>query len=452
VVATAALAATFTALVVLVPRFDVAYRSPVMHVAIETVAAVAGLVASYLALGRYRLSERLADLLLGLSFLVLAVGSLFFSVLPAALSGHDVTQFSTWAPVMSGLVGAIGVALSAFSRGRLRPGVASGAAVGSAFLVVVALIAAVTAVLASRLPVAISQTLSPVEGGRQLVIGQPAVLAVELLTAALFALATVGFVNRARSDRDELMLPLAIATVVAAFASFNYFLFPSLYSQWIYAGDILHFSFYLIILTAVARELNSYWRGLAETAALEERRRIARDLHDGLAQELSFIASRSRLLRPGAIEAQLASAAERALAESRRAIAALTQPLDESLEVTVARAAEEVAVRFGLELDLELDETPDIPQPTREALGRIVREATTNAARHGEATRIQVRLRTVDGRLLLRIRDDGGGFDPSREHAGFGLVSMRERALSAGGTFQVSSDSGSGTTVDVCLP
>ena len=447
-----AAAATFTALVVFVPPFDVAYRSPLMHVSIETVAAVAGLVASYLVFGRYRLSARLADLLLALSFLVLAVGSLFFSVLPAGLSGHDVTHFSTWAPVMSGLLGAVGLAVSAFSRGSLRPGFAAIAGAAVAFAAVVALIAAVTEVLASRLPVAIPPALSPVHHGRQLVTGQPAVLAVQLLTMGLFAGAALGFFRRGQRNGDELMLTLSIASVVGAFASLNYFLFPSLYSQWVYAGDILHFSFYLIILWGVARELNSYWRGLAHTAALEERRRIARELHDGLAQELAFIASRSRLLRPGALESQLASAAERALAESRQAIAALTQPLDEPLEVTLSRAAEEVAIRFGLKLELGLAPTGLAGHAVREALRRIVREATTNAARHGAATRVTISLDSVDSRLRLRICDDGCGFDASRDYPGFGLISMRERAASLGGTFQLSSKPGAGTTVVVRLP
>jgi signal transduction histidine kinase len=452
VAASFATAAGFTALVVFVRAFDVAYRSPSMHVAIETVAAFAGLTASYLVFGRYQTSARLADLLLALSFLVLAIGSLFFSVLPAALSGDDVTRFSTWAPVMSGLVGAVGLAVSVHSRGVLQPRPRTLALVGVAFLSVVSSIAAVTYVLASRLPVAIPPALSPVQGGRELVIGQPAALAVQLSTMVLFAGAAAGFLSRGRRTGDELMLTLAVASVVGAFASFNYFLFPSLYSQWVYSGDILHFSFYVIILFGVARELNSYWRGLAHTAALEERRRIARDLHDGLAQELAFIVRKSRLLGAGQVETQLASAAERALAESRQAIAALTRPLDEPLEVTLARAAEEVATRFGLELRLELVHTDLVSHSSRDALRRIVREATTNAARHGGAEHVSISFDSVDGRLCLRIRDDGCGFDPSREYPGFGLISMQERTASLGGSWRLSSAAGAGTTVEVRLP
>ena len=88
----------------------------------------------------------------------------------------------------------------------------------------------------------------------------------------------------------------------------------------------------------------------------------------------------------------------------------------------------------------------------REALRRIVREATTNAARHGAATRVTISLESVDSRLRLRICDDGCGFDASRDYPGFGLISMRERAASLGGTFQLSSKPGAGTTVVVRLP
>jgi signal transduction histidine kinase len=286
---------------------------------------------------------------------------------------------------------------------------------------------------------------------RELVIGQPAVLAVQMLTVILFAIATVGFLRRGAGAGEELMRTLALATTVGVFAAFNYFLFPSLYSEWVYSGDILRCAFYLTIFAAVVRELNGYWRGLARAAALEERRRIARDLHDGLAQELAFITSQSKLLGPGLIEEQLASAADRALEESRRAIDALTRPLDEPLEVSVRRTAEEIAIRFGTELTLRLQEGMAAAPGVRDTLRRITREAMINAARHGRARHIVVSLEESGSRIRLRIEDDGAGFDPSRPTRGFGLVSMRERAEMHQADFFLRSDSG-GTSVEVVLP
>jgi signal transduction histidine kinase len=423
-----------------------------MHVAIETLVAVIGSVAAYLMLGRYRMSARLADLLLALALFIFAVGSFFFSVLPAALSNDDITHFSTWAPIMSGLLGAFGFAVAAFSRRELRLKERALLIAGCAFLGIVCAIAVATEILAAKLPVAIPPALSPVRGGRQLVIGQPAVLTAQLLTMVLFAAAAVGFLRRGERSNDELMKTLSIGAIVGAFASLNYFLFPSLYSQWVYSGDILRLSFYLIILFGVARELNAYWRGLARAAALEERRRIARDLHDGLAQELAFIASQSRLLRRGAVERRLAAAAERALAESRQAIDALTRPLEEPLDRTITRAAEEIATRFGVGLDLKLKEGVVSDGDTRDAFRRIVREATTNAAQHGRAKHVAVSLELVEEQLRLRICDDGSGFEPGGEFEGFGLISMRERAARIGGDLRLRSAPGAGTTVEVLVP
>jgi signal transduction histidine kinase len=445
------LSAAFTALVLLVSPFDVAYRSVVMHVSAETIAVVVGTTAAYLFFGRYRLNGHVSDLVLAASLLVLATGSLCFQLLPALLSWiDDFGRFSTWAQVMSGLLGAVGFAVAAYWDRKLRLSRRSGVLVAAAFLGLLLAIAAVTRVLAMHLPLVISPTLSPVEGGR--VTGQPLALGAQCLTMALFALAAVGFLRRAARSDDRLLETLAAASAVGAFAALNYFVFPSLYSQWIYSGDILSFVFYVLIFAGVARELNGYWQDLAKGAVLEERRRIARELHDGLAQELAFIASQSRLLGEGALERRLTSAADRALEESRRAIDALTKPLGEPVDVAVASAAEEIAPRVGARLVLDLQRGITTTPEVREELRRIVREATVNATEHGQATQIRISLESNGAGLRLVIADDGTGFDPSPPTEGFGLISMRERAAAMGGKVTISSEPGAGTTIEVVLP
>jgi two-component system NarL family sensor kinase len=93
-----------------------------------------------------------------------------------------------------------------------------------------------------------------------------------------------------------------------------------------------------------------------------------------------------------------------------------------------------------------------VPLHVREALVRIVREAVTNAARHGEASAVRIVL-AGDGETVLRIRDDGKGFsaDDNTAPVGFGLRSMRERAEALGGSLRVTS-SETGTLVEVRLP
>jgi len=189
--------------------------------------------------------------------------------------------------------------------------------------------------------------------------------------------------------------------------------------------------------------------------ALEERRRIARDLHDGLAHELAFIAAKAHaLLRqpPDATDiAQLGDAAERALDEARRAISVLSAGQAEPIGVALTQTAEDVAARHGIAVLLDLEPSVEVPAVTCENLLRIVREAITNAGRHGRATSISVRLWQDQGVHLL-IGDDGSGFDPTVPATGFGLVSMQERAAALGAAFVLRTSPGAGTQIEVVIP
>jgi signal transduction histidine kinase len=308
---------------------------------------------------------------------------------------------------------------------------------------------------AERLPSGVDPTLTPREAlGRPHLSGHPLVLAVQLLLAGLYATAAVGFTRRAERTGDELLRWFAVGSVLASIAALHYFLFPSLYSQWVYTGDVIRLLSHLVLLAGAAREIGRYWRSFAAVAVLEERRRIARDLHDGLAQELAFILRRARRAEEGdAIATQVAAAAERALADARRAIAALTRPLDEPLDVALAQAVEEVADRFGQKLVLDLQANVNVDPSTREELVRITCEAVSNASRHGRAPTVRVEL-SNSRPIRLRIADDGVGFEPSaidwKER--FGIVSMRDRARAIDADFRLASAPGGGTEIEVILP
>jgi signal transduction histidine kinase len=114
-----------------------------------------------------------------------------------------------------------------------------------------------------------------------------------------------------------------------------------------------------------------------------------------------------------------------------------------------------VLFRSGMRVRLDLQPAVDAPPAVREAFARIVREATSNAARHGRAREVEVSLSAEDG-LRLAISDDGDGFDPAapprRAGGGFGLTSMRERTETLGGEFSVTSSPGKGTRVEVVVP
>jgi signal transduction histidine kinase len=294
---------------------------------------------------------------------------------------------------------------------------------------------------------------------RPQVVGQPLVLIGQLAGMALYATAAAGFARAARAADDAFLRWLAAGAVIGAFARMNYFLCPSLFTDVVWSGDLFMFAFYLVLLAAALRQIRAHHLELADVAVLRERRRIARDLHDGLAQDLAFIVSRVRVLERDAAATvrldQLTSAAERALDDSRAAIAALTRPLDEPLDAALARNATEVAERLGSHAHLDLQAGVDVTAATRESLVRVVREGVANAVRHGRATRVAVSLARADD-LRLEIADNGCGFDPAgrpaQPDAGFGLLSMSERAEALGGRLAVHSAPGCGTTIEVVLP
>jgi len=213
-------------------------------------------------------------------------------------------------------------------------------------------------------------------------------------------------------------------------------------------------------VVAVRRRRGRPTDGRHVDAAVErERRRIARDIHDSLAQDLAFIAARVRALeRDPAASVRLdhlAIAATRALEHSRTTISTLTRPLDEPLDAALARNATEVAARHGGHAKLRLQAGVVVPPATRESLVMILREAVANAMRHGRAGSVDVSL-SQQSWLRLRVTDDGRGFDAAaraaRPDAGFGLQSMEERAQALGGGLVVRSAPGAGTTIEVALP
>jgi signal transduction histidine kinase len=449
--------ALFTLLLTANPGIPFAVRNPSLHIALETAAGVIALVAAFLMLGRLRDDTRISDLALTSALAVFAATNLFLAALPAAFSPAPTDNFSNWASLAGRLLGAGLFAYAAFGREQIvrlsRLSVS-----GLVVLHAAALggIAATVAAFESSFPTGIDPGVSPASATNPVLAGHPAVHGLQLVGLALFAAAAFGFVRRSERTSDEFAEWLAAAATLAAFAWLNYFLFPSLFSEWLYAGDALRLGAYLMLLIGVAREMGRYWRTAASAAVLEERRRMARDLHDGLAQELAFIVTQSRRLANRGDESveYICVAAERALDESRRAIAALTRPLDEPLAVVLSDVAGEVAYRVGLRVEFDIEDVSVAPA-TREALLRIVREAVTNAARHGRASVARIVLSNGHG-LHLRIEDDGVGFDPAAARAsrnGFGLRSIEERAAALGGVLRIDSrPQGGGTAIEVVIP
>ena len=426
-----------------------ALRSPSSSAVFETIAASGALLLSAMSYGRWRERGLRSDGITCYALTMLAAGNILFVLLPLIADADAVWPGVRVAAFACGAVAALLIALASVvperpSRRRPR---------SLALLLVLIGLAAVGAVgwvVHDSLPGLTSAGSTEASGTGT------AVTAIQSVAAFAFAVASVRFARQRRDDR--FFSWLAVTTVLWALARVNYAMTPTHQVDWISIGDWLRLAAYLVAVIAVAAELNLYWHRVTENAVLEERHRIARDMHDGLAQELAFIATQTRSLagaRNSAKANMVARAAERALDESRRAIAALTRPVDEPLDIALTQEAEDVAGRLGVRVALDVEPVHQVDGETREALLRITREAITNAGRHGRAARIQVSLANHHG-VTLRIVDDGCGFrvDDPASYAGdrWGIAGMRERAESLGGRFSLQSRPYWGTRVEVWVP
>jgi signal transduction histidine kinase len=441
-----------TLVVILVPGLRFAYESLELHVALESAQGVVGLLLCYVFFGRMRATMRLRHLLLTVAFAAFAATNLFVSALPVALEGETV-GYAAWLAAMLRLLAAGALAAAALwpDRTVALDGLASRMAT-------VTVVAAATVILAaavadSSFAELVDPRLSPEASSRPLIAGHPVAVAIQIASTLAMAVAAWAFVGLARRTGDDLFRWLGAGATLGAFARLNYVLFPSLYTEWFYTGDLLRFGSYLLFLTGAARELELYWRSHAQVAVMDERQRVARELHDGLTQELSFIRSQLSVDpdRPPSTAALrfVSEAAGRALDESRKMIVALADDEgSESLADRLRRAAEVVAVRQGVRVVIDGGTDAPVADETQTALERIVREAAVNAVRHGHPSLIEVRTATIGSSLVVTVTDDGAGFDPgSAPDGGFGLRSMRQRAEALGGTLEVESAPGSGTTV-----
>jgi signal transduction histidine kinase len=447
----AVVAGVLTDLVAFVPSLHFAYRSVPLHAMLEMTATLASLLTTFLLWGRLRERRGTDDLLLFVGLGALGVSTLLFATVPAAFWTMP-HPFMTWMGVAGSAIGALLLAGAAFVRpARLRNHERAAGHAVVAVVIFLMLAASIVGALVDKLPAGIDPATSTASS---FVTNHPAILATQMVIALLFAVAAVGFTRRAERDGDELLLWIGAAAAVATFSRVNYFLYPSLYSGWVYTGDVFRLGFYVLLLVGAAREIWMYQQAHAHSRVLEERRRIARDLHDGLAQELAFIATRSRELvreHEDADIVQIASAAERGLDESRRAIAALTLRVDEPFDVALVQTVEEIGDRLGTRVEIDAEPAVKMAADRQQQLLRIVREAVTNAARHGQADVVRVEFTNGNG-LRLRIRDDGVGFDPETGRTGgFGLRVMRERAHSIGGELTIASRPHMGTEVEVVV-
>jgi signal transduction histidine kinase len=271
---------------------------------------------------------------------------------------------------------------------------------------------------------------------------------------------------------------LAVGLVFAAFGEFHTAFYPSTYGGLVTSGDILTVAFAVVLLIGIEAEGRATRAALARAnetlgrlkdaevrrAALEERTRLSRELHDGLAQDLWLaklkvgrLAAMPDLGRQAkAVCDELTGAIDAGLADARQAVMALrlgSEPAV-SLRELMARYVDDFGDRFGLRAEFDCEgELPRLTPRAEAELLRIAQEALNNIVRHADATVVRVRAGVVDSHLELVVGDNGSGFEPSEVGEGsFGLASMRERALIIGGELTIDSRPQDGTRIRVSVP
>jgi signal transduction histidine kinase len=193
----------------------------------------------------------------------------------------------------------------------------------------------------------------------------------------------------------------------------------------------------------------------------DERRRLARELHDGIGQNLTALKHRLAGLRDGTADAAMREALDAAVGlcadtlEDTRELSRLLRPpiLDDlGLEPALRWLGRSIGEAAGIAIAVEIEPLPAIDGERETLLFRIAQEALNNIAKHAQARSVLMRLVEREGQLQLQVVDDGIGFDPALRPGGSGLSGMRERLHLFRGRLEVHSAPGNGTRLRAVVP
>jgi signal transduction histidine kinase len=433
--------------------FFVAHRSlethwslPELRLVLQTAVTLAAGIVALLAGVRFGVEGRRLDLLLCTGFLVAALSTLAFSIVPV-VGGQPLHRAEGWAGIIGRIFSWVLIAAAPFMRGRSKWGSRVLGNACLAALVGLLLIWTACHSFAPSLP-----ALDSHDGDRL-----PPVLAGLLSAQALLTLlAVVGFGLRFRDKGEDLDRWLGLGATLMLFASLHYLFTPLLSSDYVSQGDFLRVIAYGVLMVGAWRAIRFAEFG---RAVAEERARVAREIHDGLAQYLFAVATHATMLETAGEAtraetiANLKEATIAAQQEARFAVLALssasgTAPFDAALRRYI-----DFLTADG-ELDVELEIDPDVwlaPDEQIEVF-RIVQEGLGNVRKHANAKRAEVVIgERIDGERFVTIRDDGEGFDGQTTEAGQGLKNIRSRAKSIEGGFKLTSNPGLGTALEVVL-
>jgi signal transduction histidine kinase len=429
------------ALFVTYPSLRDTYELPQLRLVLDTAVVLAAAIVAVLAGIRFSVEGRRLDFLLCGGFFMAAASTMAFSVAPV-FGGGTVGKNEAWAGVGGKLLATCLIAAAPFSRGRI---LARKRALRWSIVALVGLTFAVW-LLARSVSVDLPQ----------LVYGndQPLLLIFALAFQSLFSLvALIGFGLRYRNYGDDLYRWLGLAASLSLFAELHYVFTPASSSAFVSQGDFLRLTSYGVLMAGVWRAIRFAEFG---RAVAEERARVARDIHDGLAQYLFTISTHASMLEAGKAPegsiAQIKIAAAMAQQEARFAILALSSASGNAPFDAALRRYVDVLTADG-ELDVELEVDPGLSLAPDEQIEvfRIVQEGLANVRKHAGAGRAWVLIGQRGTERMVVVRDDGEGFDDVTDPAGQGLKNLRDRAAAIGGVFSLRSTPGHGTALEVTL-
>jgi signal transduction histidine kinase len=419
-----------------------AYELPELRLVIGTTVMLAGFVVALLAGARFVVDGFRTDLLLSCGFFTGALGTAVFAISPT-LGGHPVGSPEAWADVGSRVFAAGLIAAAPFVAGRKPRPDRSLALMFAACAAALGLAWAVASSLEPLLPSLAEADATPPMG---LVFAYS-------LQAFLALVALVGFGFRFRSHGEDLDGWLALGATFLLFSALVFVFTPVAPSDFVSQGDFLRVLGFGVLLVGVWRAIRAAEFG---RAVADERARVAREIHDGLAQYLFAVSTHASMLENGSRKpdtlAQLKEAAALAQQEARFAILALssaagTAPFDAALRRYVEFLTADGALDVELEVEVGMLLAPD----EQIEIFRIVQESLANVRKHAGATRAEVKIGQSGGRRLVLVSDDGQGFEPGDSGAGQGLKNIRRRAESIEGSFELRSRPGQGTALEIVL-
>jgi signal transduction histidine kinase len=412
---------------------------PELRLVLQTIASFAAGIIAVLAGVRYSVEGRRLDLLLCTGFLVASVSTAAFTIIPA-LNGHPIHRPEGWAAVVGRLFSWVLIATAPFVRGRSGPKALANA-------ILAALIVVFLSWLALRSSASALPALDPGAGTPGLLAGSLAALAL------LNLLALVGFGKRFYERREDLDRWLALGATLMLFASLHSIFTPVEAANSVARGDFLRLLAYGLLLVGAWRAISFAAFG---RAVAEERARVAREIHDGLAQYLFAVSTHATMLQQGAPPeetiAKLKEAADAAQQEARFAILALSTAAGNApFDAALRRYVEFLTADGALEVDVEIDPGVRLAPDEQIEVFRIVQEGLANVRKHANAQRAEVVIGMRADERFVSVRDDGEGFDGQATAAGQGLKNIRARTENIEGGFTLTSRPGFGTALEVVL-